>query len=477
MQEGIHYSKEIEAAILGQCLCDKNSFGRIYGLLEEKYLYVEDGQKTFSVMKEMFQDGLPIDVLTVWEKLISKRTELKWSVKFGNPTNDPAGDINRYLVNLTNSCHFNTTYSLEYYCHLVKEFWKKRELEKITRSGIDLEGDTSKQGWEINSKINEILSSEVKQDWYSYEDLMFNLLVHQSEISSGKKQLTTTSFKAVDKLNGGFSGGNLVVIGARPSVGKSALVNKIAFGVANTGKPVGIISLEMNNTEIAARLASLDTQTSFGVIYRNLFNDEHEKEYFERKIGQASSTPIYVSDKTKVDVNEIKAKAIKLKHKHGCSMLIVDYLQLVDSVSSKNGTREQEVAKISRGLKLIAMELDIPVIVLCQLNRAVTARKEYKNRLPQLSDLRESGAIEQDADVVMMLHRDSMSGFETIPLGQVNAGMSTERTADLLCLKWRNGAPFHIELDFDPPLMKFSEKGSNLIPVHIAKDEDQREYF
>jgi replicative DNA helicase len=293
--------------------------------------------------------------------------------------------------------------------------------------------------------------------------------MHQKDIQAGNKKMTTTGFKAIDKLNGGFTGGQLVVIGARPSVGKSALMNKIAFAIARQEKPVGIISLEMNNTEIAARLASLQSETSFGVIFRNLFNDESEHQIFYDRITK-HNLPVYVSDKTKVDVNEIRAKAWKLRHKKGLSCLIIDYLQLVESSTNKNYNREQEVAKISRGLKLMAMEMDIPVIVLCQLNRSVTSRKG-KDRFPQLSDLRESGAIEQDADVVLMLHRDWMSGYEVHP----ETSQSTEFDADLLGVKWRNGATFHLELDFNPQLMKFSEKGANLSRVHQPKDEE--DYF
>jgi replicative DNA helicase len=468
MKEGIHYAKDLEHSIIGCCLVCPGSFGRIYGVIEEKHFYVQDGAKTFSVLKEMFQNSIPIDLHTVWEKMISKNIELNWSAKYGS--GDHAKDITGFLMNCTNAVTNDS--HLEYWCMIVKEMWKRREIERITRSGIDPNDDPAKQGYQINEKINEILGSEVKQDWYDLNDLYWNLLIHQNEIKEGKKQLVTTGFKAIDKLNGGFSAGQLIVIGARPSVGKSALMNKIAFAIAKQEKPVGIISLEMNNTEIAARLASIQSETSFGIIYRNLFNDKNEHEIFYNRISKSSKLPVFVSDKTKVDVNEIKAKAIKLKHSKGLSCLIVDYLQLVETLTSKNYNREQEVAKISRGLKLIAMELEIPVIVLCQLNRAVTNRKG-KDRYPQLSDLRESGAIEQDADVVMMLHRDWMAGYESNP----DTGASTEFEADLLGVKWRNGALFHLPLDFKPELMKFMEKGGNFIPVHIPKEENEEDYF
>lgn len=469
MKEGIHYAKELEHAIIGICLLEPDAFGRVYGTLEEKHFYIEDAAKTFSVLSDMFQNSRPIDMITVWQQMVSGNVELNWFKKFGS--GDVSKDITAFLANCTNAVVSSS--HLEYWALIVREMWKRREIEKITRSGIDLNDDPAKQGYRVNEKINEILGSEVKQDWYDLNDLYWNLLLHQNDIKSGKKELVTTGFKAIDKMNGGFSPGQLIVIGARPSVGKSALMNKIAFAIAKQNKPVGIISLEMNNTEIAARLASIQSETSFGIIYRNLFNDQNEHQIFYDRISKGSKLPIYVSDKTKVDVNEIKAKAIKLKHRNGLSCLILDYLQLVEATTSKNYNREQEVAKISRGLKLLAMELEIPVIVLCQLNRSVTSRKG-KDRYPQLSDLRESGAIEQDADVVLMLHRDWMSGFEAHP----DSGNSTEFEADLLGVKWRNGATFHLELEFSPELMKFSEKQKvSLIPVHISKDENENDYF
>jgi replicative DNA helicase len=185
--------------------------------------------------------------------------------------------------------------------------------------------------------------------------------------------------------------------------------------------------------------------------------------------------PIYVSDKTQVSIPEIKAKAQKLKHKHGCDILFIDYLQLVDSTTAgnKNSNRENEVRMMSRGCKLMAKELDIPVVVLAQLNREVTAR-QGADRYPKLSDLRDSGSIEQDADVVAFLHRDWMAGLQF-----KEDGSSTEREADFIIRKWRDGEPnLMIPLDFDPPRMKFSER--SVLPRIIGhqqtnyyeKDED-----
>ncbi len=227
----------------------------------------------------------------------------------------------------------------------------------------------------------------------------------------------------------------------------------------------GIVSLEMSNIEIAARLAAYDTDTDFHVIYRGLYHDEEQTHRLYSAIGKSTSTlSIYVTDKTKVNIPEIRAKAEKLKSLHGLDCLMIDYLQLVSAIGgSYTKNRENEIAEMSRGCKIMAKEMNIPVIMLCQLNREVTKRKGQE-RYPQLSDLRESGSIEQDADVVMFLHRDYLSGYE-----QDENGNNTERQADLVVRKWRNGkSNFIIPLDFDPPKMKFTERRTQWQSTHIA---------
>jgi replicative DNA helicase len=440
MTEGIHYSKDLEAAVLGICMLEKDAFGRIYGVVTEKIFYVDDNRKVFSAMHSLFSSSLPIDLFTVCEKLQSEGVKLN------------GGNVPWCLSELTR-CVVSSAH-LEYHSYLIRKMWRKRELERLTMSGIDIMEDERKQAAEIQQQILELLGTDVKKDWYSMDELMYQLILHQQEIKEGKKQLVTTGFKAIDKMNGGFSEGQMIIIGARPSVGKSALLNKIAFAVAEKKGTVGIISLEMDNNQIAARLAAIDTETDFQVIYRNVFNDEREREVWYNKISEHTiNYPIYVSDKTKVDLNEIRAKAYKLKHQHGLSLLIIDYLQLVESSEkNKNSNREQEVAKISRGLKLLAMEMKIPIVVLCQLNRASIGRKGDQ-RYPQPGDLRESGSLEQDADVIIMIHRDWLIGIEANEHGN-----STEREADLIGAKWRNGSMFHLKLDFNGELMKFSER-------------------
>lgn len=458
----IHYGIDLEAAILGACLIEKSAIGRIYGMISPECFYKDAHGFIFEAIVEMYEQSIPIDILTVSEWIIVKKCIPE--------INDYKVDY--FLVTLTNTVV--SSVHIEYHCHLVKEMWKRRRIQEIKYEKIEDDIDPRKNIQDISDQIWEVLGTDVKRDWYDMSELVYNLMVHQSEMAKGKKSFITTGFKKADNLNGGFYNGQMVVIGARPSVGKSALMGQMAIKIARSGKKVGIISLEMNNVEIAARLSSIETGIDFSRVFRDIANDEHlHRRFYEKVSRDTINLPIFISDKTKVNINEIKAKAVKLKSSKGCDCLMIDYLQLVDThTGNRQYNREQEVANMSRGIKLMAMELDIPVIVLCQLNRQVTARS-YKDRFPRLSDLRESGAIEQDADVVMFIHRDYMSGWQ-----EDEQGNSTETTADLLAPKWRNGATFHLELEFDPPKMLFKERQmeGNWRPVEnyteSKKDED-----
>lgn len=468
MREGVFYSRDMEAAVLGICMIEATAFGRTQGIIDSRCFYYEDNARIYEALSAMFSDGTPIDILTVWHRMAEAGTEMYCTT---NAKNKGAA-LAHYITTLTN--YVVSSAHLEYHCQVLKKMWRKRELEKITNQGFDPQEDEKRQAYHLNEQINNILAGDAKQDWYTMDQLVFNLLIHQRDMQAGNIKLVTTGFKAINRENGGFAGGQMIVLGARPSVGKSALMGKIALSMAMEGQKVGIISLEMNNNEIAGRLSAIDTDLDFNKVYRALWQDEREAERFYNIVAkQTAHYPIYVSDKTKVSINEIKAKAAKLRHRHGLDCLMIDYLQLVDGTGeNKNYNREQEVARISRGLKMLAMEMDIPVMVLCQLNRAITNRGP-KDRYPRLSDLRESGAIEQDADVVMMLHRDFRSGYEVDP----DTGNSTEFEADLLGLKWRNGAQFHLKLDFDPPKMKFKEQPTFIPYKQPKEDIDENEPF
>jgi len=437
----VHYNQEMETAIIGQCLYERDALSRTYGIITEEHFYFSANRDVYAAMRWMYDNNLPIDARTVCDILVRKRG-------FDNFYGYSVGS---YL--LTSIGHVTSSMHLEYYCHCIYEMWIEREIIKLTYSGPG-EGNGRQKIAELQTKLALLSAGKGEDEWMDMASLILELFKHREKVQTQGPGILT-GLKSLDQTNGGFMPGDMIVIGARPSVGKSALLGLLAMNMARNGKKVGIISLEMSNAKIAGRLASLDTGVDFAVLYRGLEMDEqYQRQLYHQLANQTARLPIYVSDKTHVSMPEIKAKAQRLIHKHGCDIIFIDYLQLVDSTTgSKNSNRENEVRQMSRGCKIMAKDLNMPVVVLAQLNREVTNRKG-EDRYPKLSDLRESGAIEQDADVVAFIHRDWMSGFET-----KEDGSSTEREADLIIRKWRDGEPnLRIPLDFDPPKMKFSER-------------------
>jgi replicative DNA helicase len=449
----VHYSTPLEQAILGQCLIEMEAFGRVYHKLNPDNFYQDGHKMVFETLKSMYENGQPIDCFTVIDQL----TRVKGHKQIHRVNTD------HFVLKLTN--HVVNTAHLEYHAFVVQTMWMEREIIKLTH-GPKLEGDTRTKIRNLQDQLQALQMSQQVNEWCDMTELMVKMYQHQEEMKKSEGVGISCGVRDLDEQNGGFHNGQMIVVGARPSVGKSAFIGGIAIHMAKTGKKVGIVSLEMSNEEIAARLAALDTDTDFNVLFRGLYADEYQTNEVYRHIGSyTSQLPIFVSDKTNVNMLDIKAKAQRLKALHGCDCIMIDYLQLINTEELKGRTRENEISKISRQCKIMAKEMNIPVILLCQLNREVTKR-EYKNRLPKLSDLRESGSIEQDADVVMFLHRDDMAGFNEDEQGNSTAGQ-----ADLVIRKWRNGmANFTIPLDFNGRLMKFTRRSNGWHPVTNVKD-------
>lgn len=466
-EKGLHFNYDIEKAVLGVCMLERDAFGRIYSIVDKECFYHYGHQLVFDTIREMYVVGLPVDILTVSDQIFRIKGIKEIS---SHPTGYFVSELTLNVVNGAN---------VEYHASVLKSMWMEREIITLTHGGQKLDGDVRKKIYDLQQKLHEIQSAATEHEWQDMSALMVDLYKHQEEMKVTKGIGIPTGFPTIDRKNGGIHNGQMVVIGARPSVGKSAFAGMMAMNMARKDFKVGIVSLEMSNVEIAARLASIDTNTDFHVLYRGLYQDEREMHEVYNKIGNSTSTlPIFVTDKTDVNVIEIKAKAQKLRSQSGIDCLMIDYLQLIDAPEGFNKTRENEIAKISRGCKIMAKEMNIPVVLLCQLNREITKRKGTE-RYPQLSDLRESGAIEQDADVVMFLHRDWLAGWENDENGQ-----STKDQADLVIRKWRNGeANFIVPLDFDPPKMKFKERGvSHFIPAtnitsYYDKEKDESNPF
>lgn len=439
-KENIHYSLDLENAIIGACLLENTALSRVFDMLKEETFYATENQKIYGALIEMFTENIPIDICTVSDHLTRKK-----GVKDFFGSNVP-------FTLLKKTVSVTSTANIEYHAICIKQMWLDREVMALTMGG-SLDGDGLDKLTALKEKINELSLTSISGDWQDMTELMVDLYKHQETMEITKGMGVPTGFKTIDKMYGGFHDGQMIVLAARPSIGKSAMGGQMAFNMARLGYKVGIVSLEMKNNEIAARLGSLDSDVDFAAIFRGLYADQNDRDKFYKKVNNSTSKlPIYVTDNTDVNVTDIKIKAYKLKQKHGMDCLIVDYLQLVGSDGNQNRNRENEVAKISRGFKIIAKELNVPLLVLAQLNREVDKRKG-KDRFPQLSDLRESGAIEQDADAVMFLHSDFKSG-----LTEDENGNSTDGKAHLVIRKWRNGeSNIIVDLDFDGPKMRFTE--------------------
>lgn len=441
-----HFSPELEMAVIGACLIEREAFGRVYQIIDPECFYYGAHQIIFKTIRDMYVNGYPIDTFTVNDHL----QRVKGITVINNY--DTIAVLTKMTMSVVGTTH------IEYHSYLIKTMWMEREVMNITTSGHKLEGDTRQKIVDIQEQLYKLQQKQATHDWADMTQLMVDLYKHQNEMQISGGIGLSTGIKEIDRANGGFHPGQMVVIGARPSVGKSALAGSIALHAAKNKKKVGIISLEMSNVEIAARLAAIDTDTDFSVLYRGLYHDERQTKEVYNKIGNHTSTlPIYVTDKTNVTIVDIRSKADKLKSLHGLDLLIIDYLQLVDVPEMSNRNRENEISKVSRYCKIMAKEMNLPVVLLCQLNRESTKR-HGDQRYPQLSDIRESGSIEQDADVVMFLHRDWMSG-----IAADENGNSTEYQADLVVRKWRNGKNnFIVPMDFDPPKMKFVSREASM---------------
>lgn len=453
----VHFSYNLEAAVLGASMLEATAFGRTYGILKQDMFYYDATKTVYTAIESLYAQGLPIDILTVVDKVVAGMGILELG----------GGNAAYYVTKLTNEVISSA--HIEYHCLILKRMWMEREITKLVNGRVSLEGDVTNKIIQLQTAIRDINIGDYSKEWYDMSELMFDLLKHQENVKETPNLLIKTGIKELDHKNGGFFPGNLIVIGARPGAGKSAFMGQLAMNMARNGKKVGIISLEMNNNEIAGRLAALDTGIDFQTIYRNLFVDEKQQERFYAQVSSVTlNLPIFVSDKTRVNTIDIRAKVDKLKARQGIDFLFIDYLQLVSADQAKNKTRENVISEISRSCKIMAKELEIPICILCQLNRE-SMKRQGENRYPQLSDLRESGAIEQDADVVLFIHRDWVVGVTKDENDE-----STENKADLIVRKWRNAEPnLHFHLGFDGPKMAFifNQGGNSWRPSSSLKPD------
>ncbi len=429
----------LEEGVLGAILIDKDALPAVIETLRKESFYSPAHTIIYETMVELFDKSQPIDILTVHEAL--KKTEQL----------DKIGGVN-YLMELSNKVA--SAANIEFHARIIAQKYIQRELIRVSTLTIkDAFADTKDvldMLDEAEQHLYDITAQNMNTGYTAVGPVAVELRKDIETVSQKDDDLTgvTTGFKELDKITGGWQNSDLIIIAARPGMGKTAFTLSLAKNASEFKYPVAIFSLEMANKQLVQRLISMEAGIE-GKKLRNGKMSEDEWKRLHAAVDKLSDLPIYIDDTPGINIFELRAKCRRLKKNHGISLIVIDYLQLMSAgTNSSKGNREQEISSISRALKGLAKELDVPVIALSQLSRAVETRGGDKK--PVLSDLRESGAIEQDADIVTFIFRpdyyDKEDDFE-----------APKDLAEIILSKHRNGALGTVELKFIKDFVKFAE--------------------
>ncbi len=446
---------ELEEIVLGAIMLEKDAVLSVIDILKPESFYKEAHQKIFATVVGLSSNDLPIDILTVTEEL-RKKSLIE---EVGGPF---------YITQLTN--RVASAAHIEYHARIIAQKHIQRELIRIS---TEIQNRAFDESIDVDDLLDysENALFQVAEGNIKKESAKINVLVseaiRQIEIASKRDDHLSgvpSGFTRLDRMTSGWQRSDLVIVAARPSMGKTAFVLSMTRNMAIEHKrPVAIFSLEMSSVSLVNRLIVGETELPSEKI-RNGKLEDYEWEQLDYKIKDLVDAPIYIDDTPGISIFELRAKCRRLKMKHDIQIIIIDYLQLMSGPPETKGNREQEVSMISRALKSIAKELDVPVIALSQLNRSVEVRSGSKR--PQLSDLRESGAIEQDADMVVFIHRPEKYGITEDEEGNSTIGM-----AEIILAKHRNGAIGDVPLRFRAELAKFQDLEEDFVPPSIAMGE------
>ncbi|MCL4115938.1 UNVERIFIED_CONTAM: hypothetical protein GTU68_032756 [Idotea baltica] len=431
----------MEEAVLGSMMMDKEAVSEIIDILEPNSFYVDAHQIIYKAMKDLFADSQPIDLLTVSEKLrkMGKMEQIGGAF---------------YLSKLTNTVA--STANIEAHARVIAEKFIKRELIKSSNEIIKDAFEEGNDALDLLDKAQRdlfgIAQGNIRRNYDSMGNLLTKALAQIEEVSKNGEGVTgvPSGFVQLDAVTAGWQKSDLIVMAARPGMGKTSFVLALARNAAvEFKKPIAIFSLEMSSVQLVQRLISSEAEIPSEKLRRGDLAD-HEWAQLTSNINNLGDAPIFIDDTPGINIFELRAKCRRLKMNHDIQMIVIDYLQLMTGTADGKGggNREQEISSISRALKGIAKELEIPVIALSQLSRAVEQRGGLKK--PQLSDLRESGAIEQDADMVIFLYRPEYYGFD-----QDEDGNPTQGLAEIIIAKHRNGSLETVKTRFIGKYTKF----------------------
>ena len=433
---------ELEEAVLGALMIDNESLSDTIDSLQPEYFYKPDNQKIFEAIINLFNNSKPVDILTVSEEL--KRMDALDSV---------GGMI--YISQLTNN--ISSSSNTEFHARIIAEKFIKRSLISISNNIIgDAFNDTIDIFDLLNTaeeKLFNVTEGTLRKSYDKMSILIKGALDNIEVLRQKEDGLSgvPSGFTKLDRVTSGWQNSDLVIVAARPGMGKTAFALSMARNIAiNHEKAIGFFSLEMSSEQLVSRLIASEAELSASKLRRGDLKD-YEMVQLHEKIKQLSDAQIYIDDTPALTVFELRAKARRLVKNHNVEIILIDYLQLM-SAGGNAGNREQEISTISRSLKGIAKELKIPVIALSQVNRGVESRTGTGSKRPMLSDLRESGAIEQDADIVTFIYRP-----EYYKIYEWDNGDDSRSQAEIIIAKHRNGALDNIRLKFTAEFAKFSD--------------------
>ena len=426
-------SIDAEKSLLGAVLIDDETMSDISDKLKSDDFYDKRHQVVFGAMLRLYEKHKPVDLLTLSDELQSKK-------------NLETVGGSSYLSELTN--YVPTAAHASAYADIVRTKAVRRRLilasTAIATLGYDEDQTDQELLGQAEASLFAVSDAHLKQDLISLEHILADSFDRIEELHRNKGTLrgVPTGWRDLDKKTAGLQKSDLIILAARPAMGKSTLAVNLAYNVASQAKKaVLIFSLEMSKEQLVDRmLAETAGIDAFNIRTGNLTEDDFGK--LSDAMGEMAEAPIFIDDTPGLSVLEMRTKARREAHNHPLGLIIVDYLQLMQTGGRHSDNRVQEVSEISRGLKLIARELDVPVIALSQLSRSVESRHP---QIPQLSDLRESGSIEQDADIVMFMYREDYYNPET----------DNQHITDLIIAKHRNGPTGKVQLYFHPEQLRF----------------------
>lgn len=437
---------DFEEAVLGALLLDKDALQNIVEILKPEHFYKETHQRIYSAILRLNTKMAPIDLLTISNEL-----------KITDDLDFVGGRF--YLAQLTSNV--STAVNIEQHARIIFQKYLQRKIislgnEMIT-NGYDDSQDVEDMLEKAENGLYDLSQGSLKRDVIHVSPIVTEAIEQMREAAKHELSGLPSGFAGIDKVTSGWQKSTMIVIAARPAMGKTAFVLSMARKMAiDYNIPVAIFSLEMANVELVKRLITAETEIVSDKIKSGRLTNE-EWNHFNSSISRLSNAPIYIDDTPGLSVFDLRSKARILKKKNDIKMIIIDYLQLMTASAMRPGNRQEEVSMISRSLKGLAKELEMPIIALSQLNRNVEARTGdgIDSKRPQLSDLRESGAIEQDADMVCFIHRPDYYGIKEDKEGNSLIGM-----AQFIIAKHRSGAIGDVLMRFQAELIRFEDANS-----------------